>query len=316
MSSYRSASLAALAGLVLILPPAASAQNDATEWVPYFENEAVVGALDRRSIRRQETHSFPVNSDVRRIRAAIVPKDGAPYGNARYGYIVASADVACDLNEIMWVREEYFHFDKNEPGDVLRPAGAERKRPERDSIDQTIAVAACADDLLTGDAIASAGRFAILAKASLVGSNSPPRRNGWTVVDTAPDRVIALDLGSITPAMGQYGGGDLIQARTVIVERGGSLHEGVAHDYLMETHLIRCRAGATATAYSNYYAFDQPDTPAEARRTIGPRLNPVTPGSTGMQALLIACGLVQPTTQATELQALLPTLSGMVGRWR
>lgn len=305
----------ALTGAVILTGPASVAHaQSAAEWTPAFGGDAVIGAIDRRSIRRLESHSFPVGADVRRIRAAVVTKDGARYGATRYDYVIADADVACDRNEIMWVREEYFGFGRTRPGDVLTPNGAVQRRIEPDSVDAHVAAHACTDAAPSGEATSSADRFAVLAMVRLVGDTPPAQRTGWAVANATPQRIIALNLGSIGPARAQYAGGDLLQAVTVTLTREGVSRDGVTYDYVMETHLIRCRAGMTATAFTHFYNFNQPDAPADTRRTVGPQLAPITSDSAGALALVHACGLTPSAPDAAELRELMPTLRGKVGR--
>ena len=305
----------ALIGAVVLTGPASVAHaQSAAEWTPAFGGDAIMGAIDRRSIRRLESHSFPVGADVRRIRAAVVTKEGARFGATRHDYVIADADVACDRNEIMWVREEYFDFGRSGPGDVLTPSGAVQRRIDPGSIDAHVATAACTDAAPSGETTASADRFAVLAMVRLVGDTPRAQRTGWAVADASPQRVIALNLGSIGPARGQYAGGDLLQAVTVTLTREGVSRDGAAHDYVMETHLIRCRAGMTATAFTHFYDFNQPDAPADTRRTVGPQLEPIRADSAGALALVHACGLTPSASDASELRELMPTLRGLVGR--
>lgn len=328
MSKRPLAAVAGALGLAITLPviasaPSAAAQSGAVqsgaiqsgsaEWFPAFDTPEMVGGLDRRSIHKPETYAFPATADIRRIRFIYVPKAGAPYGNKRYGYVLAQADVACDLNQIVWGREEYFHFGETEPGSVLTPPVAEVKAIAPDSVDYQVAYGACTDNAMTGTPFPSADQFAVRAKAHLMASTPPPRRTGWMIVKTDPQQVMALDMGSIAPATGQYAGSDLLAARTITLNRGGTVHAGVSYGYVIESHLIRCRAGATARSHAAFHNFDNAATPAQSSRTIGPQLTPVTPGSAGYEALSVACGLVPATTETFELQAILPTLRGMAG---
>lgn len=319
MSHRRLVAIAATASLAaaapsLALPSAAADQAAPAEWLPAFETEAIFGALDRGSVRKETSYAFPSEADVRGVRVLLVPKAGAVFDGVRYGYVVARAVTACDRNEITWVREEYFHFGQAEAQAVLSPPAAERKAIEPDTIDSVVAYGACTDNALTGTPVASADQLAIRAKAQLVASEPLPSRTGWLVVQTGRQQGMALDLGSIRPATGPYAGSDLLQATTVTLARGGTVHQDVRYDYVTHTHLIRCRAGATAVAYTNLHRFGSTAPGADnARRTIGPRLAPVEPGSAGMEALLVACNLVPATTETFELQPLLEVLRRMVG---
>lgn len=301
----------AFATFFLVAPPPAAAQSGPEEWFPAFETDEMFGALDRSSVRTEESYAFPAGADVRGINVLFVPKAGATFGGTQYGYVVAHAVVACDRNEITWVREEYFHFGQNGVPAVLSPPATERKTIAPDTVDYLAGYGACTDNAMTGTSVSSADQLAIRAKAILMASTPPPARTGWMAVQTDRQQAMALDLGSIRPATGQYAGSDLLQARTVTLSRGGTMRDGVRYDYVTHTHLIRCRTGATAIAYTNPQHFGS--TADNARRTISPQLAPVEPGSAGMEALLIACNLVPATTETFEFEALLRMLRGMVG---
>ncbi|MBX3478403.1 MAG: hypothetical protein KF910_12385 [Brevundimonas sp.] len=301
----------AFASLFLVAPPPAGAQSRPGEWFPAFETDAMFGALDRSSVGKEESHAFPTDADVRGIDVLFVPKAGAIFDGAQYGYVVAHAVVACDRNEITWVSEAYFHFGQATVQAVLYPPAAERKTIVPDTVDYLAGYGACTENAMTGTPVPSADQLAIQAKAGLMASISPPAGTGWMVVQTNSQQAMALDLGSIQPAAGQYAGNDLLQARTVTLSRGGTMRDGVRYDYVTQTHLIRCRAGATAVAYTNLHHFGSPaDNP---RRTIGPRLAPAEPGSAGMEAFIVACNLVPATTETFELDDLLRVLRSRVG---
>lgn len=306
-------SLAFALPLLMAASPAA-AQSGSAEWFPAFETDTMFGALDRSSVRRQESHAFPTGADVRGIHVLFVPKAGAAYAGTQYGYVVAHAAVACDRNEITWTREEYFHFAQTGVQAVLSPPAAERKTITPDTIDYQVGYGACTDNAMTGTPITSSDRLAILAKANLMASSSPPSRTGWMVVQAGMQQTMALDMGSIKPATGQYAGSDLLQATTVTLSRGGTMFDGTRYDYVVHTHLIRCQAGATAVASTDFYNFDSTGLGSDnSRRTIGPRLAPVEPGSAGAEALIIACNLAPATAETLEFGALLGALRGMAG---
>lgn len=302
----------ALPWLVLASPAGAQAT---AEWAPAFESEEFVGAFDRRSIQKSTSYAFPAGADVRRIHVMLVPKAGAAYGDTQYGYLVGHADVACDRNEIMWLREEYFHFGQTEAGAVFAPSAADRKPIQPDTIDYQVGYAACTDDVMTGTPSASADALAIRSMARLMASAPPPKRTGWIVVKSDPQQVRALDMASIQPATGPYSGSGLLSAVTVTVNRGGTFEDSVRYDYVSETHLIRCQAGTSAPAYRSFYNFGDVDAPVVAKRVMGAHQNlaPATPGSAGIEALITACNLVPATTETFDFEALLPTLRSMAG---
>lgn len=298
----------------LVLTSPAAAQTTA-EWTPAFESEAFVGAFDRRSIRKSESYAFPASADVRRIHFMFVPKAGASYGGVQYGYVVGHADVACDRNEIVWVREEYFHFGQTEAGAVFAPPGAARKPIQPDTIDYQVGYGACTDNAITGTPASSADVLAIRSMARLMASTPPPKRTGWIVVKSDPQQVRALDMASIQPATGPYSGSGLLSAVTVTLNRGGTVEDSVRYDYVSETHLIRCQAGTSASAYRSFYNFGDVDAPVVAKRVMGAHRNlaPVSPGSAGIEALIVACNLAPATAETFGFAALLPTLRNFVG---
>ncbi len=302
----------ALPWLVWASPAEAQA---AAEWAPAFESEEFVGAFDRHSIQKSASYAFPAGADVRRIHIMLVPRAGVVYGNTQYGYVVGHADVACDRNEIMWVREEYFQFGQTQAGAVISPPGAARKPIQPDTIDYHVGYAACADDVITGAPSATADALAIRSMARLMASAPPPKRTGWMVVKSDTQQVRALDMASIQPATGPYSGSGLLSAVTVTLNRGGTFEDGVRFDYVSETHLIRCQAGTSAPAYRSFYNFGDVGAPVVAKRVIGAHQNlaPVTPGSAGIEALITACNLVPARTETFDFEPLLAKLRGMVG---
>lgn len=315
MSKRPLAAVAGALGLAIALPvvasaPSAAAQSSSAEWFPAFDTPEIVGGLDRRSIHKPETYAFPATADVRRIRVIYVPKAGAPYGNMRYGYVLAQADVACDLNQIVWGRQEYFHFGETEPGPVLTPPVAEVKAIAPNSVDYQVAYGACTDNAMTGTPTPSADEFAVLAQAHLMASTPPPSRTGWMIVKADPGDVMVLDMASIARADG-YADGDLLKARTITIKRGGTVHGGVSYDYARESHLIRCRAAASATTEIDLYNFDAPNAPARSVQTGASQLARVRPGTSGYEAMIRACNLVPSTVETFDLEGILPTLRGL-----